>query len=131
MFLLAEFGSCRSRISLLQHTTRTPLLNGNFCPVPRYSPGNLQKPETRPIFAMASRRGVPTFLQVKDALYHGRILGKCARSELKKSQDSWFSGSNVILCSWFSGSNLVFLLAEFGWVSNTPNNQVSSLSVVM
>ena len=26
---------------------------GNFCPVPRYFPKNLQKPETRPIFAMA------------------------------------------------------------------------------
>ena len=26
---------------------------GNFCSVPRYFPRNLQKPETRPIFAMA------------------------------------------------------------------------------
>ena len=34
---------------------------GIFCPVPRYFPRNLQKPETRPIFAMAkmSPRGVP------------------------------------------------------------------------
>ena len=36
---------------------------GNFCPVPRFFPRNLQKPETRPIFAMAkmSPRGVPLF----------------------------------------------------------------------
>ena len=46
----------RLRCILARKSTRFRAVGsqyGNFCPVPRYFPGNLQNPKTRPIFAMA------------------------------------------------------------------------------
>ena len=48
----SQCGRCRSVICG-EHGATPPSAVGNFGPVPRYFPGNLQKPETRPIFAMA------------------------------------------------------------------------------
>ena len=87
---------------------------GNFCSVPRYFPRNLQKPETRPIFAMAkmSPRGVP--LLVVEVVRWAPNLHMFNSTH----QDLTLHGEGRLISDgkgWYQ--------CPVGWVIGTPNFQ--------